>query len=47
LMNVVADSSFSYTTAQGTYYAGHPLELFFHFGYLAFLLAFYLHTKEL
>jgi len=47
LMNVIADSLFSYTTAQNIYYNGHPLELFFHFGYLSFLLAFYLHTKEL
>lgn len=47
LMNVIADSLFSYTTAQDTYYNGHPLELFFHFGYLSFTLAFYLHIKEL
>jgi len=47
LMNVIADSLFSYTTAQEIYYDGHPLELFFHFGYLLFLLAFYIHTKEL
>jgi len=47
LMNVIADSLFSYTTAQDTYYSGHPLELLYHLGYLSFLLAFYLHTKEL
>ena len=29
-MNVIADMLFSYTTLQGTYYDGHPLELFFH-----------------
>jgi hypothetical protein len=47
LMNVIADSWFSYATAQGNFYDGHPLELFFHLGYLSFILAFYLHTKEL
>jgi len=47
LSNVGADMLFSYTTAQETYYSGHPLELLFHFGYLLFLLAFYVHAKEL
>lgn len=47
MMNVIADSWFSYATARGNYYDGHPLELFFHFGYLSFILAFYLHAKEL
>lgn len=47
LMDVAGDMLFSYTTAQGTYYSGHPLELFFHWGYMLFLLAFYVHTKEL
>jgi len=47
LMNVIADSLFSYTTAHDIYYDGHPLELFFLFGYLSFLLGFYIHTKEL
>jgi hypothetical protein len=47
LMNVVGDSLFSFTTANGTYYNGHPLELMFHFGYLFFLSAFYVHRKEL
>lgn len=47
LMKVIADSLFSYATAKNTYYNGHPLELFFQFGYLSFLTAFYIHTKEL
>jgi len=47
LMNVVADVLFSYTTLQGAYYNGHFLELFFHWGYILFALAFYTHRKEL
>lgn len=46
-MDVCGDILFSYTTSQETYYSGHFLELFYHFGYLFFLLAFYIHTKEL
>jgi len=47
MSDVVADILFSYTTAQETYYNGHPLELLFHWGYILFLLSFYVHTKEL
>lgn len=47
LMNVGADILFAYTTLQGTYFNGNPLELLFHFGYILFALAFYVHTKEL
>lgn len=47
LSNVSADILFSYTTAQEIYYSGHLLELFYHFGYIFFLLAFYVHTREL
>jgi hypothetical protein len=47
LMTAIGDSLFSYTTAQNTYYEGHPLELFLHFGYLLFILSFYIHTKTL
>ncbi len=47
LMNVAADMLFTYTTLQGTYYCGHPLELLFHFGYILYALAFYTHVKEL
>jgi hypothetical protein len=36
-----ADVLFSYATALGQYYDGHPLELLFHFGYLAILFGFY------
>jgi len=47
LLNVVADMAFSYTTLNGTYYNGHPIELFYHFGYILFALAFFVHKKEL
>lgn len=47
LANVGADIIFSYTTAQGTYYNGHPSELLFIWGYILFALAFYIHMKEL
>ncbi len=47
IMNVFGDILFSYTNLQNIYYAGHPLELFFHLGYLFFLLSFYAHTKKL
>ena len=47
VMTSVADILFSFTTLQGTYYNGHPLELFFHMGYLFFALAFYTHRNEL
>jgi hypothetical protein len=46
-MDVVADLLFSYTTLNGTYHDGHWLELFFHWGYILFALAFYTHRKEL
>jgi len=46
-LDVVADILFSYTTAQGIYYNGHPLELLYHCGYILFTLAFYAHKKEL
>ncbi|HKZ93164.1 MAG TPA: hypothetical protein VJ249_01105 [Candidatus Bathyarchaeia archaeon] len=47
LMNVFGDLILSYTNLSGTYYAGHPLELFFQMGYIFFALAFHTHTKEL
>jgi hypothetical protein len=47
LMTVIADMLFSYTTLQGTYYNGHWLELFFHWSYILFALAFQAHRKEL
>ncbi len=47
IMNVFGDMLFSYTNLQNTYYSGHPLELFFHWGYLFFILSFYAHTKKL
>ena len=49
LMYTIGDVLFSYTTLWGTYWeaSAHPLELFFHFGDILLLLAFYTHTKEL
>jgi hypothetical protein len=47
IMNVFGDILFSYANLQNTYYIGHSLELFFHLGYLLFLLSFYTHTKKL
>jgi hypothetical protein len=47
LSNAAGDMIFSYTTAQGTYYNGHPSDMLFVYGYLLFMLAFYVHTKEL
>lgn len=47
LMNVFGDLLLSYTNLKEIYYQGHPLELFFHAGYIFFALAFYTHTKEL
>ncbi len=47
LMNVYGDLILSYTNLNGNYFQGHPLELFFHTGYILFALAFYTHTKEL
>lgn len=46
-MFALADMLFTYATLQGTYFDGHPLELPFHFGYILYALAFYVHTKEL
>lgn len=46
-MFALADMLFTYTTLQGSYFNGHPLELAFHFGYISYALAFYVHTKEL
>jgi len=47
LLNVFGDMTFSYTTLNNTYYNGHPQELLFLWGYLAFALAFYVHAREL
>jgi hypothetical protein len=47
IMNLFGDMLFSYTNMQNTYNNGHPLELFFHLGYLFLTLSFYAHTKKL
>jgi len=47
LFNVSGDFLFSYTTARGVYYNGHPIDLPLLYGYILFLLAFCSHIKEL
>ncbi|MBX5328746.1 MAG: hypothetical protein QHH18_05520 [Candidatus Bathyarchaeota archaeon] len=47
LLNAWADVLFSYTELRRTYYAGHPIELLYAVSYMFFLLAFYVHVKEL
>jgi len=46
ILNVVADLLFSYAELRGFYYEGHPFELLWLWGYVAFLLGFYIHKKE-
>jgi len=43
----IADILFSYSSALGTYYEGHPLELFYFLGDAAILLGLYEHTRAL
>jgi len=45
--NIFADLLFNYAELQGFYYEGHPLELFWLWGYVAFLLGFHIHKREL
>jgi len=47
ILNIVADLLFSYTDLQGSYYEGSPFELLWLWGYVAFLLGFYIHWREL
>ncbi len=47
LLNAWADVLFSYTELRRTYYAGHPIELLNAVSYMCFLMAFYVHIKEL
>lgn len=44
---VIADVLFSYHSALGIYYDGHPLELFYFLGDAAILLGLYEHTRAL
>jgi len=46
ILTAVADLLFSYTTLQGIYFEGHPLELLYLWGYLALLLGFHAHRRE-
>lgn len=45
-LNIIADLLFNYAELQGFYYEGHPLELFWLWGYIAFFLGFYIHKRE-
>lgn len=49
LLNTWADVLFIYTNSpsQKTYYSGHPIDLLYAVAYVFFLLAFYVHSKEL
>jgi len=47
ILNIAADLLFTYAELQGFYYEGHPFELFWLWGYVAFLLGFYIHKREL
>jgi len=47
ILNIVADLSFTYAELQGFYYEGHPFELLWLWGYIAFLLGFHIHKREL
>ena len=47
LMDTAADVSFSYVDLLGLYYEGHLVELPFLWAYLIFILAFWIHLKEL
>jgi hypothetical protein len=46
VMKVIGDLLFGYTNSQNIYFNGHPLELFFYWGYILFALAFYTYMKE-
>jgi hypothetical protein len=47
ILNIVADLLSSYAELQGFYYRGHPLELFWLWGYAAAILGLYIHRREL
>ena len=47
ILNIVADLLFTYVELQGFYYEGHPLELFWLWGYVAAMLGLYIHRREL
>ena len=47
ILNIVTDLAFTYAELQGFFYEGHPLELFWLWGYVAFMLGIYIHRREL
>ena len=47
ILNIIADLAFTYAELQGFFYEGHPLELFWLWGYVAFMLGMYIHRREL
>jgi len=46
ILTLLGDIAFDLTVLQGTYYDGHPLDLFFYWSYLAFSLGFYLQATR-
>lgn len=46
-LNIAGDLFFSYAKLLGSYYEGHPLELFWLWGYVTLLLGCYIHRREL
>lgn len=47
VLHTVADVLFAYTGLRGSFYPGHPLELFWLWSYIAMATALYTFTKEL
>lgn len=47
ILNIAADLLFSYAELNGFFYEGHPIELFWLWGYVAFLLGFIIHWRQL
>jgi len=47
LLKIAADLLFTYAWMENFYYRGHPLELFWLWGYVTFLLGLYIHKREL
>jgi hypothetical protein len=46
LLATVADLLFSYVQLQGLFYIGHPVELLWLWGYIAFLVGLHIHRRE-
>jgi hypothetical protein len=46
ILNLVADILFAWAEPIGIYYTGHPIDLLYQWGYLAFALGFYLRLRQ-